>query len=308
MARKQTGFFAIHKQQCFEALNDLFKRPLGNILTLAVLAFALTLPSTFYLLAKNVTLVAQAWQNPTQLTLYLDNNASEQVGADFSEQLQSWPEIEAVTYISPDKGLEDFREHAGFEQALSLLDENPLPAVIIVRPAPDWQNNEQAAQLATKIRTEPTVDEVRLDSDWLQRLAAIQDLSVTLALLMSGLMLFAVFLIVGNTLRLQVLNQKDRIQVMKMVGATDSFILRPYLYVGVWYGLIGAVIAWVLTTIVTILLDSAVEKLAMLYDSNFRLVGLSWDESLILMMTAAFLGLLAARFSAGRHLKEIEPI
>jgi cell division transport system permease protein len=113
---------------------------------------------------------------------------------------------------------------------------------------------------------------------------------------------------VGNTLRLQVLNQKDRIQVMKMVGATDSFILRPYLYVGVWYGLIGAVIAWVLTTIVTILLDGAVEKLAMLYDSNFRLVSLSWDESLILMMTAAFLGLLAARFSAGRHLKEIEPI
>ena len=177
-----------------------------------------------------------------------------------------------------------------------------------MRPAPAWQSSEKATQLAAKIRTQPSVDEVRLDSDWLQRLAAIKELAIILASLMSGLMLFAVFLIVGNTLRLQVLNQKDEIQVMKMVGATDSFILRPYLYVGVWYGLIGAVIAWVLTAIVTILLDGAVAKLAALYDNSFRLVGLSWDESLILVMTASFLGLLAARLSAGRHLKEIEPI
>ncbi|PSW04972.1 permease-like cell division protein FtsX [Photobacterium lipolyticum] len=308
MARNQIGFFAIHKQQGIEALNDLIQRPLGNILTLAVLAFALTLPASFYLLAKNITLVAQPWQNPTQLTLYLERGAAEPAAIRFTEQIQDWPEIEAVDYVSPQQGLLDFREHAGFEQALSLLDENPLPAVVIVRPVPAWQSSEKATELAAKIRTQPSVDEVRLDSDWLQRLAAIKELAVTLALLMSGLMLFAVFLIVGNTLRLQVLNQKDEIQVMKMVGATDSFILRPYLYVGVWYGLIGAIIAWVLTAIVTILLDGAVAKLAALYDNSFRLVGLGWDESLILLMTASFLGLLAARLSAGRHLKEIEPV
>lgn len=308
MARKQTGFFAVHQQQCKGALVELMRRPLGNFLTLAVLAFALTLPASFYLLAKNVTLVAQAWQNPTQLTLYLEHGTPVAAASQFSEQLQSWPEIESVNYISPQQGLADFREHAGFDQALTLLDENPLPAVIVVRPATDWQGSNRAIQLAAKIRTEPSVNEVRLDSDWLQRLAAIKDLAVTLALLMSGLMLFAVFLIVGNTLRLQVQNQKDEIQVMKLVGATDSFILRPYLYTGAWYGLIGGTVAWVLTAIVTILLDGAVAKLASLYDSGFRLVGLRWDETLILLMIASFLGLLAARLSAGRHLKEIEPI
>ncbi|MCW8329526.1 permease-like cell division protein FtsX [Photobacterium sp. SDRW27] len=308
MARKQNGFFAVHKQQCQEALTELMRRPLGNFLTLAVLAFALTLPASFYLLAKNVTLVAQAWQNPTQLTLYLEQNIADPVASQFSDQLQSWPEVESVDYISPRQGLQDFREHAGFDQALSLLDENPLPAVVVVRPVVAWQGSDKAIQLAAKIRTEPTVNEVRLDSDWLQRLAAIKELAVTLALLMSGLMLFAVFLIVGNTLRLQVQNQKDEIQVMKLVGATDSFILRPYLYTGVWYGLIGGIVAWVLTAIVTILLDGAVAKLASLYDSSFRMVGLRWDETLILLMTASFLGLLAARLSAGRHLKEIEPI
>ena len=308
MARKQTGFFAVHKQQCKGALVELMRRPLGNFLTLAVLAFALTLPASFYLLAKNVTLVALAWQNPTQLTLYLEQGTPTSAASQFSEQLQSWSEIESVDYISPQQGLADFREHAGFDQALTLLDENPLPAVIVVRPVSAWQSNDQAVQLAAKMRTEPSVDEVRLDSDWLQRLAAIKDLAVTLALLMSGLMLFAVFLIVGNTLRLQVQNQKDEIQVMKLVGATDSFILRPYLYTGAWYGLIGGIVAWVLTAIVTILLDGAVAKLASLYDSSFRMVGLRWDETLILLMIASFLGLLAARLSAGRHLKEIEPI
>jgi len=308
VARKQNGFFTVHKQQCKEALTELVRRPLGNFLTLAVLAFALTLPASFYLLAKNVTLVAQAWQNPTQLTLYLEHSIADPVASQFSDQLQSWPEIDSVEYISPRQGLQDFREHAGFDQALSLLDENPLPAVVVVRPIADWQGSDKATQLAAKIRIEPTVNEVRLDSDWLQRLAAIKELAVTLAVLMSGLMLFAVFLIVGNTLRLQVQNQKDEIQVMKLVGATDSFILRPYLYTGVWYGLIGGIVAWVLTAIITILLDDAVAKLASLYDSSFRMIGLRWDEALILLMIASFLGLLAARLSAGRHLKEIEPI
>ncbi|PSW19336.1 cell division protein FtsX [Photobacterium sanctipauli] len=308
MAREKTGFFSLHQQQCKQALTDMFRRPLGNVLTLAVLAFALTLPASFYLFAKNITLVAQQWQSPTQLTLYLEQQTPESVANEVRDQLLGWPEVAEVEYISPQQGLAEFRQQAGFDQALSLLDDNPLPAVLVVRPSDSWQTSDKAGQLAAKLRVEAAVEEVRLDSDWLQRLDAIKQLATTLAMIISGLMLFAVFLIVGNTLRLQVLNQKDEIQVMKLVGATDSFILRPYLYTGVWYGLIGGVVAWVLTALVTVLLDGSVASLADLYASEFRLVGLSWDETLILLMVAAFLGLLAARLSAGRHLKEIEPI
>lgn len=308
MARNKTGFFALHWQQCKQALTDLKRRPLGNVLTLAVLAFALTLPATFYLFAKNMALVAQTWHTPTQLTIYLEDGISRVEAEQVRDKLAGWPEISKVRYISPDQGLEEFREQAGFEHAISLLDDNPLPAVVIVEPGTQWQAADAASQLATQLRTQPEVAEVRLDSDWLQRLAAIKQLVITLAGIVSGLMLFAVFLIVGNTLRLQVLNQRDEIQVMKLVGATDSFILRPYLYTGVWYGLIGGAIAWLLTVVITVLLEHAVAHLANLYDSHFRLVGLYWDETLILLMVAAFLGLLAARLSAGRHLKEIEPI
>ncbi|MCQ1056687.1 permease-like cell division protein FtsX [Photobacterium sp. DNB23_23_1] len=308
MAQNKTGFFALHKQQCKQSLADMIRRPLGNILTLAVLAFALTLPTSFYLFAKNVTLVAQVWQNPTQMTVYVEPGTSAGRVKQLHDELVQWPEIESLESISPEQGLVEFRQQAGFEQALSLLDDNPLPAVLIVKPTEAWQLDAKATELASRLRLENGVDEVRLDSDWLQRLAAIKQLVVILAMIISGLMLFAVFLIVGNTLRLQVLNQRDEIQVMKLVGATDSFILRPYLYTGVWYGLIGGVAAWVLTALVAMLLDGAVAHLANLYDSPFRMVGFSWDESLILLMISVFLGLLAARLSAGRHLKEIEPI
>ncbi|MBY5947098.1 permease-like cell division protein FtsX [Photobacterium rosenbergii] len=308
MAQNKTGFFALHKQQCKQSLADMMRRPLGNILTLAVLAFALTLPASFYLFAKNVTVVAQVWQNPTQITIYLEPGTSTGQAELLHDELAQWPEIDSLEAISPQQGLVEFRQQAGFEQALSLLDDNPLPAVLVVKPTEAWQLDAKATELASRLRMQNRVDEVRLDSDWLQRLAAIKQLVIILAMIMSGLMLFAVFLIVGNTLRLQVLNQRDEIQVMKLVGATDSFILRPYLYTGVWYGLIGGIAAWVLTFIVSILLDGAVAHLADLYDSPFRMIGLGWDESLILLIISAFLGLLAARLSAGRHLKEIEPI
>ena len=122
------------------------------------------------------------------------------------------------------------------------------------------------------------------------------------------LMLGSVFLIVGNTLRFNVLANKEEIQTMKLIGATNSFILRPYLYSGMWFGLLGALTAWIMTAIITVVLNSSVEQLALLYDSRFRLIGLSWDESLLLLMLGTFLGCLAAKVSAQRHLKEIEPV
>ncbi|KLV07389.1 cell division protein FtsX [Photobacterium aquae] len=308
MARNKTGFFAIHKQQCKQALTDLMRRPLGNVLTLAVLAFALTLPATFYLFAKNISLAAQAWQTPTQLTVYLEPSTSKAVTDTLREELAGWPEVAKLDYISPEQGLDELRQQAGFDQAVSLLDDNPLPPVLVLVPKAGWQEAGQAGMLAAKLRRQSAVEEVRLDSDWIQRLDAIKQLVLALASVVSGLMLVAVFLIVGNTLRLQVLNQRDEIQVMKLVGATDSFILRPFLYTGVWYGIISAVSAWILTALITVLLDSAVAHLAGLYDSSFSLVGLGWDESLLLLMLAAFIGLLAAKLSAGRHLKEIEPV
>ncbi|WP_028025786.1 permease-like cell division protein FtsX [Enterovibrio calviensis] len=299
------NFLTLHKQQCGQALKDLLARPTGNLLTVLALAFSLALPVTLYMLAKNVVEVSSQWQAPNQLTVYLDEMPEDRA-ASLSNELLQWSEIGTAAYISPDQGLSELRQIQGFDEAVSLLDDNPLPGVIVVTP-----NSDDAAgvtALASKLRAESGIEEVRLDSDWLQRLAAIESLVLTLTWVFSGLMLMAVFLIVGNTLRLQVLNQKQEIQVMKLVGATDSYILRPYLYTGVWLALSGAVVAWIVATVNGLLLDAAVAKLATLYSSGFRLSGLGLDETLILFMVAGLIGLLAARLAAGKHLRDIEPV
>lgn len=299
------SYLSLHKQQGGQALRDLLLRPLGNLLTVLVLAFSLALPATLFMLTKNVMAVTEQWQSPNQLTVYLKNMPKTRAKA-FSQSLEKRADVAFVQYISPEQGLTQLRQIQGFEQAVNLLDDNPLPAVIIVGPLSD--DVAAATALAASLRLESYVDEVRLDSDWLKRLSAIESLILKLSMVFSGLMLMAVFLIIGNTLRLQVLNQKQEIQVMKLVGATDSYILRPYLYTGVWLALAGALLAWIVTLFIGVLLDAAVAKLATLYSSNFRLTHLRFDELLILLMGSCLLGHLAARLAAGKHLKEIEPV
>lgn len=299
------NFFSLHKQQGGQALRDLLAKPLGNLLTVLALAFALALPATLFMLAKNVVAVTEEWQAPNQLTVYL-NAMSEERAEAFADDLSAWSEISSSEFISPDQGLTELRQIQGFEAAISLLDDNPLPSVIVLIPV-----SEQASEvtaLASKLRTQPEVEEVRLDSDWLQRLSAIESLVLTLTWVFSGLLLMAVFLIIGNTLRLQVLSQKEEIQVMKLVGATDSYILRPYLYTGVWLALAGALLAWIVTMVNSLLLDAAVAKLATLYSSGFRLSALNMTEGLLLLMVSGLIGLLAARIAAAKHLKDIEPV
>ena len=191
-------------------------------------------------------------------------------------------------------------------KAISLLSGYALPGVLVITPASELKSDIQS--LAKDVRDQQDVTDVRLDEDWLARLDAIKTLASIIVITLTVLMLGAVFLIVGNTLRFNVLANKEEIQTMKLIGATDSFILRPYLYTGMWFGVLGATIAWLVTALVTIVMNSAVEDLAALYDSQFRLIGLSWDESLLLIIIGSLLGCIAARFSAQRHLKEIEPV
>ncbi|WED21749.1 permease-like cell division protein FtsX [Vibrio sp. JC009] len=303
---KRDGFFKVHFIQAKKSFLSLWERPLGNILTLAVIAMALSIPASVYLVGKNIAQVAQGVSSHSQISVFLAENTAEARVMVLKDEFESWPDVHSVKYISSQQGLEDLSEHAGFEQALSLLDDYSLPAVLVVEPAVELKQEIKA--IAQRIQENETVSDVRLDEDWLKRLDAIYNLARAVVATLAVLMFASVFLIVGNTLRFTMLAHKEEIQVMKLIGATDSFILRPYLYSGMWFGLMGAVIAWILTAVITILLNGAVESLALLYDSRFRLIGLNIDESVLLLMLGVFLGLFAARMSAKSHLKEIEPV
>ncbi|WP_443083673.1 permease-like cell division protein FtsX [Vibrio sp. HA2012] len=303
---KRTGFVRAHMLQAKRSFFALWTRPLGSILTLAVIAMALALPASLYLAGKNITQVAQGVASPSQLSVYLKDDTPEARAMVLKDELERWQEVASIEYISSQQGLSDLSQYAGFEDALALLSDYALPAVMVI--SPNIVEDQALRTLAERVRSMDDIADVRMDQDWMERLNAIRALAVTVAVVLAVLMLSAVFLIVGNTLRFTVLAHKEEIQVMKLIGATDSFILRPYLYSGVWFGVIGAVWAWILTAVITILLNGAVERLALLYDSHFRLLGLNVDESFALLMLGAFLGFIAAKLSAQRHLKAIEPV
>ncbi len=300
------GFFSVHAKQAKSSFSALWQRPLGNILTLAVISMALAMPACLYLLGKNVSGAAEDVASPSQVSAYLVEGMPDARVMVLKDQIETWPLVKEVEYISPQQGLADLSQYAGFDQALSLLSGYALPGVLVITPESDIKTDIQA--LAKEVGQQQDVTDVRLDEDWLARLNAIKTLAGIIVVTLTILMLGAVFLIVGNTLRFNVLANKEEIQTMKLIGATDGFILRPYLYTGMWFGVLGAVIAWFVTALVTIVMNSAVEDLAALYDSQFRLIGLSWDESLLLIITGSLLGCIAARISAQRHLKEIEPV
>ncbi|MDV7106048.1 permease-like cell division protein FtsX [Vibrio sp. TH_r3] len=302
----RVGFFGIHLRQAKASFIQIWYRPLGNILTLAVIAMALSLPTSIYLVTKNVAKVSEGMTSPASISAYIEEDIAEARIMVLKDQIENWENVASVQYISSQQGLSDMSEYSGFDQAISLLTDYSLPAVLVVQPSAT--NDQDIKSIASAISKEQGITDVRLDEDWLARLDAIKHLAITVVVTLAVLMLSAVFLIVGNTLRFTILAHKEEIQVMKLIGASDSFILRPYLYSGMWFGLIGAVCAWVLTAAMTVAANGAVERLAMLYDSQFRLIGLNWDESLLLLMLGIFLGYCAALLSAKKHMKEIEPV
>lgn len=302
------GFIRSHIKQAKIAFNNLMQRPLGTILTLAVVAMSLALPATFYTAGKNIATVAQDMNTASQMSVYLKEGTPEARLMVLKDQLESWSEVQSVQYISSQQGLDDLSQFAGLEKAMSLLSDTALPPVLIVLPKTEFQQTDIAKALSKKLQAQSDVTDVRMDEDWFARLDAIKHLAYIVSCSFAVLMLVSVFLIVGNTLRFNVLAHKEEIQVMKLIGATDRFILRPYLYTGLWLGFLGAVIAWLMTMMITLLVSGAVDNLANLYDSHFSLTSLGWDESILLLMLGSTLGSIAANLSARKHLKEIEPV
>ncbi|ANO33989.1 permease-like cell division protein FtsX [Vibrio breoganii] len=303
---QKIGYFRSHYLVAKGSLHDIAQRPLGNLFTLAVIAIVLALPSSLYVVAKNILDAAEQVSQPAAVSAYLQEGTPEARIMLIKDQLEGDQAIASVEYISSQQGLQDLSSHSGFNDAISLLDDYALPALLVIHPAQASDTTQQhILDLANAVEV---FTDVRVDQDWLQRFDAIKALSSALALALACMMLVAVVLIIGNTMRFNVLARKEEIQVMKFLGATNSFILRPYLYTGMWFGLLGSLFAWLITLALSLFLGSTVQSVASLYDSSFILSPLSFDESIILLLIGSFLGLFAAQASARRHLSEIEPV
>ena len=294
-----------HAQVLFATLGQLARAPLASALTLAVIGIALALPSGLYVMLDNFQRLSAGWDRGTQISLFLKRNVSEGQALKLAQQLRALPTVSGVDFISREAALAEFKQRSGFGAALNALDNNPLPAVLVVRPAAS-DNPAAVETLVASLARLPGVDQVLLDIEWLRRLTVILQLTERAVLLLAALLSLAVLLIIGNTIRLAVVNRQTEIEVVQLVGGTAAFIRRPFLYAGLLQGLLGGLLAWVLVEGSLWLLNGPAQELAGLYGSQFTLIGLEAGPGISLVAGGAVLGWLGARLAVGQQLRRFE--
>ncbi|MFP1727544.1 permease-like cell division protein FtsX [Lonsdalea quercina] len=288
-------------------LRDMLRQPLATLLTIMVIAISLTLPSICYLVWKNVSQAATQWYPTPQLTIYLDKALDDKAAEGVIAKIQSTDGVDKVNYLSRNEAMGEFRNWSGFGGALDMLEENPLPAVAIVTPKMTFQSAETMTSLRDRITSIEGVDEVRMDDSWYSRLVAMTGLVGQIAFTIGVLMIVAVFLVIGNSIRLSIFSRRDTINVMKLIGATDGFILRPFLNGGAMLGLCGALLSLILSQALVWKLSAATAQVAAVFGTTFAVKGMGWDEGLLLLLVAAMIGWLAAWLATVQHLRRFTP-
>ena len=300
-------FLQRHAQVALDSLGRLYRSGVSSLMTAAVIGIALAMPSGMYLLLENLDRLSGAWKGQASLSVFLKQDVTETRARDLLKRVSAWPEVASVTLITPQQALEEFSERSGFADLLATLDENPLPVVLLVQPAPTHTTPEAASELRLRFSLLPETDLAQLDLQWVQRLAAILDTARRGILIISALLALAVLLVIGNTIRLEIQNRREEILVTKLIGATNPFVRRPFLYSGIWYGILGGLIAWLLVEAGFWLLSEPVASLAGLYQSDFSLQTLPLQLLWMLLGSGIVLGLLGSWLAVGRHLNAVEP-
>ena len=296
-----------HVQVFFYSLGQLWRAPLSMLMTAAVIGIALALPTGLHVLLTNAQQISAGWDGAAKLSVFLKTTASQEQTEKLHAELQRLPQIAQVQLISREQALTEFKQHSGYGDAVAALGYNPLPYTLVITPA--LQHNQPASldQLAQSLQAYPAVDIVQLDQQWVKRLFAIMQIIARGIDVLGSMLAVAVILIVGNTIRLAIQNRREEIVVIKLIGGTDAFIRRPFLYTGFWYGLAGGIIAILMVYVTVWLLAGPVERLAGLYQTPFRLHTLELRTVLSLLAISITLGLLGSWIAVRRHLREIEP-
>jgi cell division transport system permease protein len=301
------AYFARHAQTLIGSLGRIVHHPFAALMTMGVVAVALALPLLLNLFLTNVRSVTGNWNDAYDLSVYMDKKATAARVASLAKQLRQRPDVAAVRVIMADEALAEFRNTSGFGKALDALSDNPLPDTLIVSPTLLASTPQGTDKLKAAIAAMADVQSVQLDAEWVKRMQAMLDILRRVVLLTGALLGAGVVLIVGNTIRLDILNRRAEIEVMKLVGASDGFARRPFLYSGIWYGLGGGLMALILVAIAAAILGKPVESLAKLYGSQFHLQGLGFTKGIEVLGLSLSLAWLGSWLAATRHIRDIEP-
>ncbi len=297
----------LHKLEARRGILDILTNPISNFMTVLVIAIALALPAGLQILLDTGKSLSQSWDGASRISLFLKNDLPQTRLFELAEIIKQKEGVAKVEVITQQQALDDFKQNSGFASAIAQLDSNPLPPVLVVQPKANYTSPQQSELLLAYFNTIVEVELAQLDLDWVRKLYALLQLAEKAASALGVALALAVLLIVGNTIRLSVQNRRDEIEVIKLIGATDAFIRRPFLYTGFWYGFLAGITCWLILNISLIWLKDPVANLAGLYQSQFHISGLSLIQSFQLIGISCGLGLLGSWLSVGRHIRQIEP-
>jgi cell division transport system permease protein len=300
--------WARHNTDCIRiSLQRIFSTPMSSLLTISVLAISLALPGGLYMLTNNLLSLSGSWDIDAQITLYLREDIDNEQGSGFADTLKQDTRFVNVHYMSKVQALEEFKSLSGFADALSAMDENPLPAVINLLPSAAHSSPESLEKIQQEFANHPRVELSQLDLQWVKRLHAIVEMVQHGLLIVFALLALAVIFIVGNTIRLEIENRRDEIIITKLFGATHAFIRRPFLYDGFWFGFFGGIVACILILAGLWLIGGPAKDLLTLYDSQFQIQYPNTLFVLMMLFFGGFLGYLGAWSAVSQHLYKIEP-
>ncbi len=277
----------------------------SNSFTMIVIGIALTLPVILTVILSNIQEVTKGWDVGNQMTVFLKDTVTDADAQKLVNQFRLHKGVESVDYLNKEATLKEFSEHSGFAEALELLPTNPLPAIIVIHPRVGGLSHDELTQWASQLERLPNVDMVQLDQDWLQRLNALMQVAERGVLILSILLVVAIVLVIGNTIRLLIENRHDEIALISIIGGTHAFVRRPFLYTGIWFGLGGGILACVLVTIGLLSLKQPVAQLASLYHSSFILSNMSFGQMLCVLLLSIFAGWLSAYIVVTHYLRRL---
>jgi len=300
-------YLSRHAQASLAAAGRIFRQPLGSLLTVLVIAIALTLPGILWLLVKNAQAAAGTLARTLEVAVYFKLDTSLDRVEEVAAATQQRDDVARVRVVSAAQGLAEFTEYSGFGAALDALESNPLPHVLIVEPQPSAASPSGITALRQHLEGPAEVEVVRVDGEWVERLTGLIALGRDAALALAALLALGVLVLMGNAIRLEIGARRAEIEVTKLVGGSNAFVRRPFLYLGFFLGLLGGGAALGLIALLIMGLSPALGHLAALYGGSLALVGPSPEEALGLLGGAATLGWLGAWVGAGRLIAEIEP-
>jgi cell division transport system permease protein len=294
-----------HHRVSLSTLAELLGNPFTSLMTWLVIGIALGLPLILYVVLQNVSSISGDWGGKPRVAIFLTQEVTLERGQALAMEIGQRDDIEETVFVSSTSALQEFQRRSGFGDVLSTLDRNPLPHVIEVVPvSPDPLD---LGKLVSAWEVNMLVENVSVDLQWLERLFALLVFAERLVTALAIVLGLGVMLIMGNTIRLAIESRRQEIEVIKLVGGTDAFVRRPFLYLGFWYGLGGAVMAFFLLQTSLYFLSTPVEMLAQSYRDDFALQGPGFLGNLLLLASGSILGIIGSVLAVSRHLADIEP-